>query len=161
MQFTIDTDRDDFRRARALLYAAYGKELEADNSGGKSNGNGSHVLPGGWTEKKLRKWAQYLQPDAQVVVAYVAGNAPEVDYDDVAQYLAEFKGLDVPVDGKALGGAMSSGGHALNHISGVKSQPIDRDHNNRRYIIDERVADILIDELGDPDEWDDDDWDEE
>ncbi len=42
---------------------------------------------------------------------------------------------------------MSSGGHALKHIAGVKSQPFDRDWSPGLYVIDARVAKILVDEL--------------
>ncbi len=81
---------------------------------------------------------------------YVAANAPEVSYDDVAAHLGNVKGLGGPVDGKTLGGAMSSGGHAANAIAGVKGQPIDRDHARRMYVINEQVAAVLAEALGDP-----------
>lgn len=56
-------------------------------------------------------------------------------------------GLAGPVDGKMLGGTMSSGGHALKRVSGVKARPIDRDWSRRAYVIDERVAKVLVEVL--------------
>ncbi|MDO3687370.1 hypothetical protein [Micromonospora sp. C28ISP2-4] len=159
MRVTVDTDTDSFEQAVATVYAAYGKEFEW--KGGEAttaptqkvpHGSGSSILPGGWTEKKLRKWASYLQEDAQHVVRYVAAHGPEVSYDDVQDFLGKLRGLTGPVDGKVLGGAMSSGGHALKYIPGVNSQPIDRDHARRLYVIDTRFATVLADELGVPEE---------
>lgn len=170
MQISIDTDKDEFDSALAAVYAAFGKEMteweEWDPSASPASSvkNGSDVLPGGWTSKKLRKWANYLRPDAQEVVRYVATNAPEVGYDDVAEHLGAWKGEDDPVDGKFLGGVMSSGGHALNRIPGKpKGQPIDRDHGKRMYVIDMRIAEILTDVLGKPGDPGDgaEEWDEE
>lgn len=169
MQIIIDTDKDEFESAVGAVYAAFGEEMfewdegDASASPAPTIKNGSDVLPGGWTEKKLRKWANYLRPDAQEVVRYVAANAPEVDYDDVAEHLGEWKGEDGPIDGKFLGGVMSSGGHALNRIPGKPNgQPIDRDHGKRMYVIDERSAKILADVLGEPgDPGDGVDWDDE
>ena len=154
MKVTIDTETDDFDSAVAAVYAAYGYTYEdagedASDPATPSNTQGSTVLPGGWTEKKLRKWVSYLQPDAVEVVRYVATHGPEVGYDEVAKYLGALKGTG-PVAGKALGGAMSSAGHAVKYIAGVKSQPIDRDHTRRLYVIDAKIAAILTDELGQP-----------
>jgi hypothetical protein len=98
----------------------------------------------------LRKWASYLQDDAAEVVRYVAAHAPEISYDEVAEHLGKVKGLGGPVDDKVLGGAMSSGGHAANAISGVKGQPIDRDHARRMYVINKQVTQVLADALGAP-----------
>lgn len=150
MHITIDTAIDDFETVLTTVNAAFGMTWEGDEEvEAQPNGKASNVLAGGWTEKKLRKWAGYLRTDAQHVVRYVAAHAPEVPYDDVAEYLGKLKGT-APVDGRALGGAMSSGGHALNWINGPKSQPFDRDHSRRLYVIDERVAAVLADELGSP-----------
>src|SRR5947207_13525316 len=153
MKVTIDTETDDFDSAVAAVHAAYGyayEDTDEDESGPvPPSTQGSTVLPGGWTAKKLRNWVSYLQPDAVEVVRYVAAHGPEVGYDEVAKYLGALKGTG-PVAGKALGGAMSSAGHALKYIAGVKSQPIDRDHTRRLYVIDAKIAAILASELGQP-----------
>jgi len=160
MQLTIDTEIDSYESAIQTLQAAFGvvagddEEFESDDTGaGQPNGaptNRSTVIVGGWNAKKLRKWASYLKDDAKEVVRYVAAHAPEVSYDEVAEHLGAFKGLGASVDGKTLGGTMSSGGHAANAIAGVKGQPIDRDHARRMYVINEQVAGVLAEALGDP-----------
>jgi len=158
VKITIDTDVDSYQNAVQTLNAAYAvgddeddqeREPGAPKPAGSAK-NGSTVIVGGWNAKKLRKWASYLKDDAAEVVRYVAAHAPEVSFDDVAEHLGTAKGLGGPVDGKVLGGAMSSGGHAANVISGVKGQPIDRDHARRMYVINEQVAQVLADELGAP-----------
>jgi hypothetical protein len=159
VRITIDTDSDTYEGALKTLNAAYGvanastSDLEGDDEvDGSSNGRAgdSVVILGGWNAKKLRKWARWLRDDAAEVVRYLAAHAPEVSYDEVAAHLGAVKGLSEPVDGKVLGGAMSSGGHAANAIPGVKGQPIDRDHARRVYVIDPRVASVLAEELGRP-----------
>lgn len=156
MRITIDTDIDQYDDSIRAVVAAYGFEMDDEDDDGSppaGNGtaNGSAVLPGGWNDKKLRRWAKYLTDDAAEVVRYVAAHAPEVRYDEVARHLGAVKGLPGPVSGKVLGGAMSSGGHARNKLRGApKTQPIDRDHAQRSYVINERIAEILADELGEP-----------
>lgn len=158
MRITIDTDSDTYEGALKTIKAAYGltgdstPDLDDDEIDTSDNGHtgDSVVILGGWNAKKLRKWARWLRDDAAEVVRYVAAHAPEVSYDEVAAHLGKVKGLSEPVDGKVLGGAMSSGGHAANAISGVKGQPIDRDHARRVYVIDTRVASVLAEELGKP-----------
>ncbi len=143
MKITIDTETDTFESSVEAVCGAYGqpkpwqwededtKEV-SDNPAMVKNG-ASNLLPGGWNEKKLRKWVSYLTANAQAVSLFVAQSAPEVSFEAVA--------------GKLLGGTMSSGGHALKHIAGVKSQPFDRDWSRGLYVIDARVAKILVDEL--------------
>jgi hypothetical protein len=153
MKLTIDTEQDDFEDAVRAIFAAYGQPPVdvADHDEPAPPTNGSALLPGGWTEKKLRQWAALLTVDAKEVVRYVAANAPEVSWDDVAAHLGAVKGEVGPVSGAVLGGAMSSGGHARKKIRGApKDQPLDRDYNQRQYIIDARIAEILSDELGPP-----------
>jgi hypothetical protein len=150
VRISLDTTSDSFETALSAVYSAYGMSpvahAAADGSKGKAktNGDASDVLPGGWNAKKLKKWSSYLTENAQALTLFVAQNAPEVDYDDAAAHLGEVMGLASPVDGKLLGGTMSSGGHALKHVAGVNGQPIDRDHARRRYVIDERVAEALV-----------------
>ena len=153
MKLTIDTEQDEFENAVRTVFAAYGHSPDdvADQHDSTPNTNGSAVLPGGWTERKLRQWATLLTDDAKEVVRYVAANAPEVSWDDVAAHLGAVKGEAGAVSGAVLGGAMSSGGHARKKLRGApKDQPLDRDYNQRLYIIDARIAEILTDELGDP-----------
>ena len=153
MKITIDTEQDEFDDALRAILAAYGQSPDdvAEHGDSVPPTDGSAVLPGGWTEKKLRQWAALLTVDAKEVVRYIAANAPEVSWDDAAAHLGAVKGEGGPVSGAVLGGAMSSGGHARKKIRGApKDQPIDRDHNQRMYIIDERIAAILSDELGQP-----------
>lgn len=159
MRVSIDTELDEYDDAVRAVNAAYGYKMDGDESdygegGGSSpttSSNGSTVLPGGWTEKKLRKWAGLLTEDAQEIVSYIAANPPEVSWDDVAKHLGAVKGLSGPVAGNVVGGAMSSGGHARKKLRGApKNQPLDRDYVQRVYAIDERIAAILADELGAP-----------
>lgn len=157
MRIAIDTEADEFDDAVRAVHAAYGYTYEDEESEDNEDGaagnpsNGSAILPGGWTEKKLRKWAKFLTEDAQEVIRYIAANAPEVHWDDAAAHLGAAKGLSGPVSGAELGGTMSSGGHARKRLRGAPtSQPLDRDHSERIYVIDERVAAILADELGQP-----------
>jgi len=157
MKITIDTETDTFESSVEAVCGAYGqpkpwqwededtKEV-SDNPAMVKNG-ASNLLPGGWNEKKLRKWVSYLTANAQAVSLFVAQSAPEVSFEAVAAHLGDHMGLTEPVDGKLLGGTMSSGGHALKHIAGVKSQPFDRDWSRGLYVIDARVAKILVDEL--------------
>lgn len=167
MKISIDTQTDDFASAVGAVHSAYGYESSDGDKApnGKVNGNGSAMYPGGWTDKKLRKWAGLLRPDAQEVVRYVAAHAPEVGWDAAAEHLGHWRGEGGPVDGKFLGGAMSSGGHALNRIPGKpKGQPIDRDYTRRMYVIDIGIAAILANALGEPGEPGDGDgveWEEE
>lgn len=154
MRISIDTAVDDFDAALAAVYSAYG-QVQFDETTGKDDESktpankvgSSTMLPGGWTEKKLKKWASYLTENAQVVSLFVAQNAPEVSFEAAAKHLGEYMGLSGPADGKVLGGSMSSGGHAANKIAGVTSQPFDRDWSRGLYVIDERVAKVLIDAL--------------
>jgi hypothetical protein len=156
MQLTIDTERDTLETAITAVYAAFGAPrptyiTQPDTDQINVAANGSSVLPGNWTDKRLRKWAQNITENAAEVVRYVAANAPEVSFDDTAEHLGRYLQMDGPVDGKVLGGAMSSGGHALKQVGqAVKAQPFDRDGGRRMYIIDPRIAEILADELGAP-----------
>lgn len=159
MQITIDTATDEFEDAVRALYSAYGQSYDDENleevdweeePPAEAPAN-AQVLPGGWTYKRLKRWTDYLQPGASEIVRYVAANAPEIDFDDVAIHYAKYLGVKGPVSGRVVGGAMSSGGHALRQVGkGVKSQPIDRDWARRRYVIDERIAGILSELLGPP-----------
>jgi hypothetical protein len=154
MRISIDTAVDDFDTALAAVYSAYG-QVHFDETAGEDDesetpakkAGSSTMLPGGWNEKRLRKWASHLTENAQVVSLFVAQNAPEVSFEAAARHLGEYMGLSGPADGKVLGGSMSSGGHALNKIAGVTSQPFDRDWSRGLYVIDERVAKVLIDAL--------------
>lgn len=156
MKIIIDTTADDFDDAVRTLYTAFGYDPDEENTDSgdveqesATKTQGSNVLPGGWTELKLRKWANLLTDDAQEIVRYVAEHAPEVGWDDVADHLGKVKGLGGPAAGNVIGGAMSSGGHARKKLRGApKTQPLDRDYGQRVYVMDERVATILADELG-------------
>lgn len=161
MKITIDTTVDDFDAVISAVHIAYGYASphsadpadleESDREGAGITDNCSTLLPGGWTEPKLRRWSQLLTEDAREIVRFVAAQAPEVDWDAVADHVGKFKGLDGPAEGKLIGGAMSSGGHARKKIRGApKSQPFDRDYGQRVYVIDSKIAKILADELGAP-----------
>lgn len=154
MIVSIDTDADEFEDAVRALYAAYGHKFgdRADTDIATSaSSNSATILPGGWSEKKLRKWAGLLNEGAQEIVRYIATNAPEVSFDDAAKHFGKFKGLRGPAAGNVVGGVMSSGGHALNRLRGApKDQPLDRNADRRVYLIDEQIAAILVDELGAP-----------
>ncbi len=158
MRITLDTETDDVRTAIRTVYQAFGIDPDEDADGESADAstpaaNGSAILPGGWTDKKLRKWAGFLTEDASEVVRYVAANAPEVPFDDVAQHLGQVKGMSGPVSGSVLGGAMSSGGHARKKVRGAPGTvPLDRDYGLRAYVMDERIAEILADELGEPEQ---------
>lgn len=153
MRISIDTSVDDFDAALAAVYSAYG-HVHGDGTAGQDEESeaplkvgSSTLLPGGWTEKKLKKWASHLTDNAQVVSLFVAQNAPEVTFEAAAEILGKHLGLPGPADGKVLGGSMSSGGHATKKIAGVTSQPFDRNWSRGLYVIDERVAKVLIDAL--------------
>jgi hypothetical protein len=153
VRITIDTETDDFHAAVEAVYAAFGEEMdweweqeedESETGRDAAARTASSVLSGGWTEKKLAKWASYLKPNARALTLYIAQNAPEVDFDKAAAELGRILKIGQPVEGKLLGGTMSSGGHALKHVAGVKTQPMDRDWGRRAYVMDEKVAETLV-----------------
>lgn len=153
MQLTIDTERDTFDIALKALLGAYGKGSEQSECSPATETPLSTAnvqlgqMSGGWDERLLRRWALDLSSDAKEVVRFVAAQAPSVAYDDVAAHLSKVIGKSV--DGKYLGGVMSSGGFALRNVA-MKDQPIGRNHSRRRYEIDPRIASVLADELGPP-----------
>lgn len=69
--------------------------------------------------------------------------------DDLIVYMRGHLGKP-DFNGQALGGRMASVGFACNSIAGVKGAPYDTDYRQRRYRMDERIARVLRDELGEP-----------
>lgn len=157
MRLTIDTDEDTYGDVVATIRAAFGI-LDEPKVTSKSSGKAPPVtngeeeddfFPGGWTTKRLNKFADYLAPDAAEAVRYIAANAPAASMDDTIAHMGKVLGFP-KFNGQSMGGRMASVGFAVNAISGVNAAPYDTDRKHRLYRMDERVAKVLLDRLGSP-----------
>lgn len=151
MKITLDTEQDTYEGALATIRAAFGVPTEAK---AKSNGKavdvqGDDFFPGGYTKKKLKKFADWLAADAAEAIRYIAANAPAVSIDEVIAYMGEHLQID-GFGGQHMGGRMASVGFAVNSIAGVEVPPYDTDYKNRMYRMDEKVAAVLLEYLGQP-----------
>ena len=142
MKVTIDTDTDTLDGAVATIHAAFG----VANGHKVGNGGDDAFYPGGWTKPRLQKFADYLAPDAAEAVRYIAEHAPAVSIDDVIEYMGIYTEIE-DFNGKHMGGRMASVGFAIKNIHGVKSAPYDTDFKARQYVMDERIAETLLDML--------------
>lgn len=154
MKISVDTEQDTYDSALAAIQAAFGVTATSKSS---SNGKGTTAngaepddfFPGGYTKKKLKKFAEWLTADAAEAVRYIAAHAPAVSIDEVIAYMGEYlqKG---EFNGKHMGGRMASVGFAVNSIAGVEVPPYDTDYKNRMYRMDENIAAVLLECLGAP-----------
>lgn len=146
MKISIDTDQDSFESAVQAVHAAYGVAYALTGVAEAENEDGDY-LPGKWTRPRLRKLVEWLaDSDAAVAIRYIAEHAPTVGLDDVFQHMAEHTGME-DFDGKAMGGRMSAVGFARNAIGGGVSGPYDTDYNSRKYRMDKKVAEALLEEM--------------
>lgn len=99
---------------------------------------GAGAAPGGWTAKRADKFVRFLTTDARKAVRYMAAHAPEVEVTDVIEHLGLESGL-------ALGGRMSSVGHAMRRMPKGMDWPIERQYGT--YYIDEQVAKLLTEAI--------------
>lgn len=149
MRISIDTEQDTFDSAIHAVHAAYGRTYTGPGMAAVSDdGDGDDgYLPGKWTRPRLRQLVEWLgDSDAAVAVRYMAEHAPSVSLDDTFAFMAEYTGLE-DFDGKAMGGRMSAVGFARNAIGGGVTGPYDTDYNARKYRMDKKVAEALLEEM--------------
>lgn len=157
MKLSIDTDSDSFDDAVRAVHAAYGVPYGGEGSSDGDEdvdegfvgggGAGEDFYPGRWTRKRIRKLAQWVHGgNADDALRYIADNAPAVDLDEVFSHMAEVTGID-GFNGKHMGGRMSSVGFARNSIGGKVGPVYDTDYGHRKYRMDERLAEVLLEEL--------------
>lgn len=160
MKLSIDTELDSFPDAVRAVHAAYGvpyeesdpqvdddsEETEAETDF-EEDDDGVDFFPGRWTRKRLRKLAQWVHgADADIALRFIAEHAPAVDLDDVFAHMAEQTGIK-DFQGKHMGGRMSAVGFARNHIGAKVGHVYDTDYGRRKYRMDERIAEVLLEEL--------------
>lgn len=157
MKISIDTDLDSFSVAVRAVHAAYGVPYEDWNLPGdedlaagfeEDDGDGDvDFYPGRWTRKRIRQLAQWVHPlDAGIALRFIAEHAPAVGLDDVFAHM----GRELDVDGftgKHMGGRMSAVGFARNHIGDKVGHIYDTDYGRRKYRMDKRIAQVLLEEL--------------
>lgn len=155
MRISIDTEQDTFESAVQAVHAAYGVRLVAQSgSAGDVEVNADSdaedgYLPGKWTRPRLRRLVQWLgESDAAIALRFMAEHAPAVSLDDVFAHMAKHTGNE-NFDGKAMGGRMSAVGFARNAIGGGVTGPYSTDYNARKYRMDKKVAEVLLEEMDD------------
>ena len=147
MKINIDTEVDAFDSALNAVYAAYGQMPSTTGDEVGAGDKEEDYLPGHWNRRRLRRLVEWLgESDAAVAVQYIAEHAPAVSLDDVFKYMAERTG-HANFDGKAMGGRMSAVGFARNHIGGGVGPIYDTDYNARKYRMDKKLAEALLDEM--------------
>jgi len=150
MKISIDTEQDTFNSAIHAVHAAYGVAFKANGStpvDADDTSEDDGYLPGKWTRPRLRKLVEWLaDSDAAVAVRFIAEHAPAVDLDDVFEHMGAHTGIE-DFDGKAMGGRMSAVGFARNAIGGGVTGPYDTDYNSRKYRMDKKVAEALLEEM--------------
>ncbi|MEU0265667.1 hypothetical protein [Nocardioides sp. NPDC006303] len=145
MKISIDTVGDSFESAIKAIHAAYGVPYNADED--ETPGTGDDYLPGKWTRPRLKKLVEWLDgSDAWTGLRYIAENAPAVDLNEVFAHMEEQTGVD-GFDGKAMGGRMSAIGFGRNQIGGGVGPVYETDYNARKYRMDEKLAEALLEEM--------------
>ncbi|SFF11424.1 MULTISPECIES: hypothetical protein [Blastococcus] len=148
MKISFDTEHDSFDSVIHAVQAAYGVSYSSNGDApAAGGGEDDDYLPGKWTRPRLRKLVEWLaDSDAAVAMRYIAEHAPAVDLDDVFEHMGAHTGIQ-DFDGKAMGGRMSAIGFARNAIGGGVTGPYDTDYNSRKYRMDKKVAEALLEEM--------------
>lgn len=149
MRITLDTVTDTYEEAAATVMAAYQvtDEAPACQEPADPASTDSRFLVGHYTEKRLRRFARNLAPDAAEAVRWIAENGPAAPIDELIHYMGEWTGIP-EFGGQHLGGRLASVGFAVNSIPGVNEAPYAFDRYARVYRMEGPVAAILLDELG-------------
>jgi hypothetical protein len=153
MKLTFDTEVDTYESALTALRAAYGRlenaagQAEATPGGEVPAADGDEAyLPGRWSRRKLRKLAEWLDGSyAGIAVRYIAEHAPAVPIDQTIEHLASQ--VDAEIDGRQMGGIMSSVGFARNHIGGTTQPVYETDYGSRKYRMSPDIAKVLLEEM--------------
>jgi hypothetical protein len=151
MQISFDTEKDTFDSAVATLRAAFGISAPAPDSSEDTDADepADDYYPGGWTRKRLAKFAGWLAADAAEAVRYIAAHAPAVSIDEVIEYMGKHLNIE-NFSGQAMGGRMSTVGFSWKAVPGAKAAPLETDYKYRVYRMDDGIAAVLREIMGEP-----------
>jgi hypothetical protein len=151
MKISFDTEKDTYDSAIATLRAAYGIPTPDKDSSEDTGPDepADDYYPGGWTRKRLEKFAGWLAADAAEAVRYIAAHAPAVSMDEVIEYMGKHLNAE-NFSGQEMGGRMSSVGFSWKAVPGAKAAPLETDYKYRVYRMDEGIAAILRQLMGEP-----------
>jgi hypothetical protein len=152
VKISIDTEQDSYDSAAAALRAAYGIATPDIVTSGDV-GQHEPVGPASddfWNHReRLTIFANGLAPDAAEAVRYIAAHPPEVSVDEVIEYMGTHLGIE-GFSGQQMGGRMASVGFSWKNVPGADEAPMETDYRYRRYYMDERIAAILREIMGEP-----------
>ncbi len=151
MKITIDTEEDNYEAARKALASAFGKpdptDEEEDDYDIEDEGlsDDDDYLPGNWNRKRINKLLLGVANPAYYALKYIAENAP-ADIDETIEFVRghfEWESLD----GRGMGGVMSSIGAAKRYVAKNSANIYVTDYNKRVYRMEPAIAKAMLEEM--------------